>query len=120
MGQNSLDPEIKRRHVINVTEDLGQGVGGNHRTEGGKIGAQVGADARAYGEKLSVVIERDFRLADVVAPVGVGEKRVAAIADPFHRPADLFCREQHQRLLRISDQLHTEAAADVVGHHADL
>ena len=56
----------------------------------------------------------------VVAPMRVGKERLAAVADPFHRPADALRRPQRHHLFGIDEDLGPEAAADVGRDHAQL
>ena len=87
-------------------------------------GLRIGADGRDRAhpqtEKTAVGIERQLGLGDVVAGLGVAEKRLGARARPFDRPPSELRGEQHQRHLVVDRRLHAEAAADVAGHHAHL
>ena len=64
-----------------------------------------------------VGVERSLRHGDVVAPVAVGEHRLAAGRHPAHRPPGLARREGDREVLRIGRGLHSEAAAHVRRRH---
>ena len=59
-------------------------------------------------------------MGDVIAAVRVGEKRLAALGDPFHRPADAARRPQRDDLLGVDEDFRAEAAAHVGRDHAQL
>jgi len=59
-------------------------------------------------------------MSDMVAARRVGQKCLATIGDPFHRPLQLARRPGHQPFLGIDDLLAAEAAADIGCHHAQL
>src|SRR5207245_11627585 len=56
---------------------------------------------------------------DVVARVLVGGDRLAALAAPLHRPAELAGGPQHEPVLGILPALGAEGAAHVADDHAD-
>ena len=64
-------------------------------------------------------VASDLQLAFGVARVIAGEQVLAAVLDPFHRPAELARRERDQEILRIELAAHAEAAADVGLDHGD-
>ena len=53
----------------------------------------------------------------MVAPVVVGQHRLAAAAHPVHRPPELARREGDGEILRVVEPLDPEAAADVRRRH---
>ena len=57
---------------------------------------------------------------DVVAAMRVGQERLAALAGPLHRAAQLARGVAGQRVLGVEEQLHAEAAADIGGDDAEL
>ena len=67
-----------------------------------------------------VVVEGELDLADIVAPVLVGEDDLGALAAPFDRTAELLCRPQGQAVLDILPALGAKAAADIVADHPDF
>src|SRR6185436_9299298 len=69
------------------------------RGEGREIRAEVGIGAHAHRKKLAVLVERELRDGDVVAPVGVGQKGLAAVGGPLHRPVELLRRPGDHHVL---------------------
>ena len=67
-----------------------------------------------------MLVERELAVIDHLAAVMVVEHALAAGGDPFHRPAQLARRPQHQHVVRERPALEAEAAADVGRHHADV
>jgi hypothetical protein len=51
---------------------------------------------------------------------GVGEKRLAAVGDPFDRPADFLRRPQAHHFFRVDEDFRAEAAADIGRDHPQL
>ena len=82
---------------------------------------------RAQAENLAAGVERHLGVGDVIAAVRIGEERLAAVGDPFHRAADALRRPQRHHFLGIDENLRAETAADigrddaqlVLGRHAD-
>ena len=56
----------------------------------------------------------------MIAAVRVGEERLGAVANPFHRPADALRRPQRHDFLGIDENLRAEAAADIGRDDAQL
>ena len=50
----------------------------------------------------------------------VAIEMLAAVLDPFHRPADQARRERNQEIFRIELALDAEAAADIDLDHVDV
>ena len=71
-------------------------------------------------EDLAVLGRRHLGVGDVVAAVRVAKESLGAVAVPFHRPADLLCRPEADRLLGVDEDLRAEAAADVRRDDAQL
>ena len=74
----------------------------------------------AHGENRAVAPARDLHLAIDLARVVGRDQMLAAILDPFHRPADEPRRERDQKILGIELALDAEAAADVDLDHVDV
>ena len=74
---------------------------------------------RADGEHTAARIEGHLAMNHLIAPVGVAHDGFRATGNPFHRAADTARRPQHQRILRIGRALESEAAAHIVGDHAN-
>ena len=73
----------------------------------------------AKPENLCVRIDRDGDAPILVALLGGAHKMLAAILDPFHRPAQLQRRRRDHGFLGIKDRLRPKTAADVGRDHAD-
>ena len=71
-------------------------------------------------DDLAVGVERHLGVGDVIAAVRIGEERLRAVGDPFHRPADALRRPQRHDFFGIDENLGAEAAADVGRDHAQL
>jgi hypothetical protein len=57
-------------------------------------------------------VHRDRDVPILVALLGGGEEMLAAVLDPFHRPAKHHGRDRHHDFFRIKRRLGAEAAAD--------
>jgi hypothetical protein len=88
-------------------------------TERADISADIGDGVDAERQEASVGIKRELGDSGVVAPLIVGEKTLAAGGDPVDGTAELACRNHQRRIFRIDRRLQAEAAADIVGEHAD-
>ena len=86
---------------------------------GADVGAEIDRAAAAQAEDLAVAVAGDLQLAFGVAGVIGREQVLAAVLDPFHRPAERPRRERDQEILRIEFAAHAEAAADVGLDHGD-
>ena len=73
----------------------------------------------AQPENFAGGVDRDRHVPILIALLGRAEEMLAAVLDPFHRPAKLERRRRNHRLLRIEDRLRAKTAADVRRDHAD-
>ena len=84
----------------------------------------VGAERRdtvdVEGEELAVGVHREAGLDDGVARLVVSEEPLLSRRKPAHWAAQHLRREQHCRVLWIAGGTHSERAADVARHHAQL
>ena len=90
----------------------------------GAVGADIGAHGRSQAcprsaEDRAVAIAGDLQLALGVARMIGGEQMLAAVLDPFDRPAGQARGKRNEKILGIELAARAEAAADVVLHHAD-
>ncbi len=118
VGDEDRHLHIDIRHPIGAGQDL-RHVAGAGGAVGAQIGADVGIGVPAQRQDGAVAVAGDFEIAFDVARVVGCEQMLAAVLDPFHRPADKARRERNQEILRIEFAAHAEAAADVVLDHAD-
>ena len=105
------------RHVVDAGHDFhafGQ------RSERDGVCAAVDDVGAAHRQKRSLRIQREFSVRRQVACLIVAQKRLTALAGPFHRAADPACRPGDQREFRIGRAARAEVAADVVHHHAHI
>ena len=83
-----------------------------------QIGSDIGEGLDPHRQEISILVEREFCVGDVVARLPVAEEGFRARADPLHRPPGELCRQQHQRHLVVDRGLHAKGAADVAADHA--
>ena len=108
----------RRESVDTAMHDRARG-GRDFRREIRQVGAHIRGQLDRQGEKTKLLVEREIELRDVVAPLRVGDEGFRAVGDPFDRPPDFFRGPQHQHVLGIEEQLHSEAAADIGGDDPD-
>ena len=108
-GRKRVDAD-ERRHVAERRQEIAIG---RH------VGADVGERAHAEPDEPAVGVERQLGVGDVVARVLVGGNRLAPLAHPLDRAAELARGPQHQAVLGILPALGPERAADVAGDDAD-
>ena len=118
--QHARDLDVDGRRRIDARQDAEV----LHRRTGVAVrcivGAAIGERAHAQREEAPVAIQREFRVADVVAPVLVGEQAFAALADPLDRAAEQLRRDQGERVLGIAPALHSEPPSHVLRYDAQL
>ena len=99
-------------------------VGNRHalaqRNDRARIGADIGQQPAAQREELPLRIQSQFHLRHQVAALVVAEERLAALAGPFHRPAQLPRGPDHEQEFREHRVLGAEIAANIVAQHANL
>ena len=113
VGQNGADAQSDVGNIVDaalqmrILKDL-QAAG---------AAAHVSADIRdtvgTQPEKLSVRIERQRRLGQMIACLVIAEENFASAGDPFHRPAASFRCPWDQRLLGIREVFGAEPTADI-------
>src|SRR5207245_9324163 len=86
---------------------------------GRHVRADVGERAYAEPDEPAVGVERQLGVGNVVARVLVGGNRLAPLAHPLDRAAELARGPQHQAVLGVLPALGPERAADVAGDDAD-
>ena len=123
-GTHGIGVRINRRHVH---MDRGGEIDARQRAEvaiGAAVCAGLGVAAHvhevmhAQAQEHAVLVEREFRVRDIVAAMGVGQEALRAGAHPFHGIARHLGGQQHQTHFVEHARLHAEAAADVARHHA--
>ena len=79
--------------------------------------ADIGA---ADGEELAVLVERELGLDRQIAALIIADEGFGAVAEPFHRPAELLRRPGQQRIFREEEIPRAEIAAHIAAHRADI
>ena len=108
--QRGAGAKMRRRHAIDARHHLHALL---HHGEIGGVGAEIAEVRAAHGEELALVVERELGFDDEIARLIVAQERFVALADPFHRPAELVRRPGDQREFRIDHAARAEIAADV-------
>src|SRR6185437_5830981 len=107
------------RNVIDPDQGSEAAEGREKIAVGRQISADIADGPNLDAEELAVRIERQLGIGDDVAAMLVGEERLAALAAPFDRPAELARRPERQAMLDILPALGAEAAADIAGDDAN-
>ena len=108
------------RHTVDAAENSSAGECRNKGRELREVAAHIGGAGDAQRKDVAILVERQFGLGSHIAAMIVAEEGFRAGANPARGAAELFRRDQHQRLLGIHEALHAEAAADVLGNDAHL
>ena len=74
----------------------------------------------AHADDFGVGVNRDFHIPVLIALLMRGQKILAPVFDPFHRPTQQCSGGGDVDVLRVKRALGAEAAADIGRHHADL
>ncbi len=120
VGECELDVEPERRHLIAERQRRSRSV--RHVDAARRIGAVLVDQRAANAADFAAGVERHLHVPDLVALLGGGDEVLAAVLDPFHRPAQEQRGERNHRLLLVEHELRSEAAADIRRHdpHAVL
>jgi hypothetical protein len=118
VGLDHLRQQLVRRQHVRAGQG-GRGVVWQVDARWGER-ALVVDHAAAHAEQPAVVIEGRLQVPVLVALLDRAEKVLAAVLDPFHRPAQHEGCHRDRDLLRIHHELGAEAAADVGRHDAHL
>ena len=84
------------------------------------MAAEIAEIGPAHGEKIAFGVERQLGFDREIARLVVGQKRLVAFDDPFHRTPELLGRPRHQREFGIDHAAGAEIAADVTHQHMHL
>jgi hypothetical protein len=117
VGEHGGHIGVDRRRAIDAGERAD--IACKSRHSGLQVGTDAGNGFHPKGEKIARTVERQLGLGDVVARLCVAEKRFRAGRSPSHRPPDTLRCQENERNLVIDRRLHSKAAADVAGDHAD-
>ena len=85
VGVDRVDLAIDVRDVVLAREQRRVQIGRHRRRKSRHVGAEIGDRPCPQAEDLAVAVERHFGVGDVVAAVRVGDERLGALRDPFHR-----------------------------------
>ena len=120
VGEHRLDLDVDRRRLVLAGQQGAVEDRRHARREGRQVRAHVGDGLDAQRQELALGVQRELDLGDMVAAVGVGQERFAALGGPLDRPADLLAGPDQRGLLRVEEDLRAEAAADIGRDHAHL
>ena len=94
-----------RRDFILAGQQGAVEIGRHRRRERRHVGAEIGDGLDLEPGDLALGVERHLRMGDMVAAMGVGEKRLRTLRYPSHRPADFSRSPEADHLLRIDEDL---------------
>ena len=117
VGEHPLHREERLLHVVDARHHLQRQLRGDVLAERRVVGPEVRHAADPQRLQPVAPVERRLRHRHMVAPVVVGQHRLAAAAHPVHRPPELARREGDGEILRVVEPLDPEAAADVRRRH---
>ena len=104
--------DIDRRGLIGAGETAQMGAR-RYDAARSQISADIADAVDPDGQEVSVFIKRESGIGDLIAVMVVAQHSLAAIRGPAHRPSELLCRPEAQRMLGKLPALHAEAAADI-------
>ena len=119
VGVDALDLRVKGRKAVGAGKHRGAGTGRDVRRELRQIGAHVGLGGDPQPQQMSVAVQRQFRRRDMVAPVGVGNEALGALAGPLDRAAQAAGGVKHQDMLGIKEEPRAEPTPHVGRDHAE-
>ena len=120
IGENGLHFAIDHRRGVHAGQQRGVKIGRYTGREGGKIGAHIGLGCNAQAQDLAMRIQRQFRVAHMVAPMGIRHEAFGTIRGPAHRAAQLAGRPGDNGFFGIVINLAAKATADIRRDHAQL
>jgi hypothetical protein len=85
--------------------------------KGNRTGPKIAGVDPAQGQEVAVPVQRELGFRHQVAAVKVGQKGLAALAHPLHRPPDSLRRPGDQHKLRASVVADPEIPADIARDH---
>ena len=124
--QRLVDERVARARPVIRKVVRRAGVGDQHHAFGDvephrhAVGADRGNVVDAHRGDLAVGVNGHARRDLMVAHMDVGQKRLQAIRQELHRPADHLADGRDRHLLGIDVDLESEAAADVRRDDTDL
>ena len=113
VGEGAAHVHEDRRDDVAAAHRVGRRVGGAAGAAGGEVGAKIGDGGDVQREEIALGIQRQARARDVVAALRGGDEILGALADPFHRAAEMARRPEQHHPFRVQRVLHAEPAADI-------
>ena len=113
VGEDATHIHDHRRDVVEPAHGGRGRIGGAAGAERGDIGAEIGDGLDVEREDAAAPVEREPRGAEIVAAVNAAGELLDPLGAPAHRLAMPTGGPEHQRIFRIGDVLHAEAAADI-------
>ena len=86
IGEHAAQPDVATRNVVDAGQHFRPDIGNEGRIAR-QIRAHVGQRIDIERKKAASFVERELGSGDVVTALGVGEKMLAALRNPFDRPA---------------------------------
>src|SRR5258705_469571 len=103
------------RDAVDRGEDVAEVV---ERDEGHGVGADVPAHADVVTDDAPLRVDAERRFDGRIAPLEIGEERLAAARRPAHRPAESLRRPTNDDLFWLQISARAEGAADVARHYS--
>ena len=118
--EHGRDVDMDRRRAVRARQQGAVEVGRNAGREQRQVRAHVGDGLDPEPEDAAVRGERHLSIAVVIAAVRVGEEAFAPVGSPLHRARESARGPGHHALLRVDEDLRTEAASHVRRDHSQL
>ena len=107
------------RNFVHPAHCAGGRIGRAAGTIRRKVGPKIGYRLDIEREKATIAVQRQPPACVVVAALRRAHELLAALGDPFHRPAQPPRRPQHQHPFGIEEILDAKPTADIGRAHSD-
>ena len=118
MGEHTKDFHIDLGRRIKPLHQGAVQVGRHCRGEGGQVSTQVGMRRDFECSNLAVFVKAHVCFGDMVAPVGVGDERLASVGGPFYRSLELPGAPGHEGFFCIVEDFAAKATSYVGSYYA--
>jgi hypothetical protein len=117
VGEQDPAVELQGRDPVGAGE---HGAGDQGNQDGavgeGRIGTAVDRQAGPHSEDRAVVADGHRHFDAVFPGLAPGGEVLAAVLDPFHRPAEFEGRGAHGDVFPVDHRLGSEGTSDIAGH----